>query len=410
MGGGRPLTVDSGAVIDWAAPVEPVLLTNVRPMGGPALDLLVSGGRIAEAGAGLRAPAGATVVDGRGQLALPGLVDAHAHLDKTLWGLPWRPHSAGDGLAALIENEHRGRAELAEAGVTVAERAGNLLGAYVAAGTSHIRSHVDVDTTAGLDSLHGVLEARAAFADRISVELVAFPQSGLLVRPGTAELLEAAVQDGADLVGGLDPAGFDQRPVEHLDTIFAIADRHGRGLDIHLHDGGELGAFTLDLVVERTRVLGLAGKVTVSHAFALAEVPPPRRERLIEDLADQRISLTTVAPGNRQPLPLASLRAAGVRVGLGSDGVRDLWSPWGDGDLLARAALLAWRAGARRDEDLATSLDLATFGGAAVLDLPGYGLDPGCTADLVLVPAATLGEAVVTHPHRTLVLKAGRVL
>jgi cytosine deaminase len=350
------------------------------------------------------------VVDGGGQLALPGLVDAHAHLDKTLWGLPWRPHTAGDGLAALIENEHRGRAELAEAGVTVAERAGNLLGAYVAAGTSHIRSHVDVDTAAGLDSLHAVMEARAAFAGRVSVELVAFPQSGLLVRPGTAELLEAAVQAGADLVGGLDPAGFDQRPVEHLDTIFAIADRHGRGLDIHLHDGGELGAFTLDLIIERARVLGLAGKVTVSHAFALAEVPPPRLERLVEGLAGQRISLTTVAPGNRPPLPLARLRAAGVAVGLGCDGIRDLWSPWGDGDLLARAALLAWRAGARRDQDLAAALELATSGGAEVLGLPAHGLTPGCTADLVLLPATTPGEAVVTHPPRTLVLKAGQIV
>jgi cytosine/creatinine deaminase len=397
-------------VIDWGARVERLLLTNLRPMAGPALDLLVDGGRIAEVGERLRAPAGATVVDGRGQLALPGLVDAHAHLDKTLWGLPWRPHTAGDGLAALIENEHRGRAELAEAGVTVAQRAASLLGAYVAAGTSHIRSHVDVDTAAGLDSLHGVMEARAAFADRITVELVAFPQSGLLVRPGTAELLEAAVQEGADLVGGLDPAGFDHRPTEHLATIFAIADRHGCGLDIHLHDGGELGAFTLDLVIERTRVLGLAGKVTVSHAFALAEVPGPRLERLIEGLAAQRISLTTVAPGNRPPLPLASLRAAGVAVGLGSDGIRDLWSPWGDGDVLARAALLAWRAGARRDEDLAAALEVATSGGAAVLGLPDYGLEPGCMADLVLVPATTLGEAVVTHPPRTLVLKAGRIL
>jgi cytosine deaminase len=349
------------------------------------------------------------VVDGGGQLALPGLVDAHAHLDKTLWGLPWRPHTAGDGLAALIENEHRGRAELIEAGVTVAQRAGNLLGAYAAAGATHIRSHVDVDTTAGLDSLHGVMEARAAFADRISVELVAFPQSGLLVRPGTAELLEAAAQEGADLIGGLDPAGFDHRPVEHLDTIFAIADRHGRGLDIHLHDGGELGAFTLDLVIERTRTLGLAGKVTISHAFALGEVARPRQERLIEDLSSAGVSLTTVAPGNRPPLPLASLRAAGVPVGLGSDGIRDLWSPWGDGDLLARAALLAWRAGARRDEDLAAALHLATFGGATVLGLPAYGLDPGCAADLVLVPATTLGEAVVTHPPRTLVLKSGRI-
>ena len=397
-------------MIDWGARVERLLLTNLRPMGGPALDLLVDGGRIAEVGERLRAPAGATVVDGRGQLALPGLVDAHAHLDKTLWGLPWRPHTAGDGLAALIENEHRGRAELAEAGVTVAQRAASLLGAYVAAGTSHIRSHVDVDTAAGLDSLHGVMEARAAFADRITVELVAFPQSGLLVRPGTAELLEAAVQEGADLVGGLDPAGFDHRPVEHLDTIFAIAGRHGCGLDIHLHDAGELGAFTLDLVIERTRALGLAGKVTVSHAFALAEVPGPRLERLIEGLAAQRISLTTVAPGNRPPLPLASLRAAGVAVGLGSDGIRDLWSPWGDGDVLARAALLAWRAGARRDEDLAATLEVATSGGAAVLGLPDYGLEPGCMADLVLVPATTLGEAVVTRPPRTLVLKAGRIL
>ena len=93
-----------------------LLVRDVRPLGGPARDLLVQGGRITEVAERLRAPEGATVVDGRGQLALPGLVDAHAHLDKTLWGLPWRPHTAGDGLAALIENEHRGRAELARSG------------------------------------------------------------------------------------------------------------------------------------------------------------------------------------------------------------------------------------------------------------------------------------------------------
>jgi len=388
----------------------PLLLTGVRPLGGPARDLLVAGGRIAQVGEGLAAPEGAAVVDGQGQLALPGLVDAHAHLDKTLWGLPWRPHTAGEGLAALIDNEHRGRAELRRRGVTVAQRAAGLLDTYVAAGTSHIRSHVDVDTVAGLDSLEGVMEARDAFADRVTIELVAFPQSGLLVRPGTAELLEAAVRAGADLVGGLDPAGFDHRPVEHLDTIFATAGRHGCGLDIHLHDGGELGAFTIDLILERTRALGLAGRVTISHAFALAEVPEPRRQRLVEGLADQRVSLATVAPGNRPPLPLASLHAAGVAVGLGCDGIRDLWSPWGDGDMLGRAALLAWRAGARRDQDLAGALELATAGGARVLGLDGHGLEPGCWADLTLVPAATVGEAVVAHPPRSLVLKRGRVV
>ncbi|HYJ72702.1 MAG TPA: cytosine deaminase, partial [Actinomycetota bacterium] len=78
-----------------------LLLTGVRPLGGPARDLLVVDGKITRVGERLEAPEGATVVDGRGQLAVPGLVDAHAHLDKTLWGLPWRPHTAGDGLAAL---------------------------------------------------------------------------------------------------------------------------------------------------------------------------------------------------------------------------------------------------------------------------------------------------------------------
>jgi cytosine/creatinine deaminase len=99
-----------------------------------------------------------------------------------------------------------------------------------------------------------------------------------------------------------------------------------------------------------------------------------------------------------------------VAVGLGCDGIRDLWSPWGGGDPLGRAALLAWRAGTRRDQDLAAALELATEGGAAVLGLDGYGLDPGCRADLTLVPAETVGEAVVAHPPRSLVLKAGRVV
>ena len=386
-----------------------LLLTNVRPLGEAACDILIQGGRIAEIGTGLR-PAGdhSQVVDGGGQLAIPGLVDVHAHLDKTLWGLPWRAHTAGPGLAGLIENEHRGRAELAERGISVAERAGNLLAAYVAAGTSHIRSHVDVDTIAGLTSLEGVMEAREAFAGQITIELVAFPQSGLLVRPGTVELLEAAARGGVELVGGLDPAGYDRRPAEHLDAIFAIADRHGCGLDIHLHDPGELGAFQVDLIIDRTRALGLAGKVTISHAFCLAQIAEARLGRLVEGLAEQDVSIATVAPGNAPLPPLDSLRAAGVEVALGSDGIRDLWSPWGNGDLLERASLLAYRSGFRRDEELAAALELATFAGARVLGLESYGLEPGCRADLTLVPAETIGEAVVAHPARSLVVKRGQ--
>ena len=383
-----------------------LLLRDVRPLGAAATDVLVGDGRITNIGPHLDAADGVPVVDGPGLLLLPGLVDAHSHLDKTLWGLPWRPHSGGPDLAGLIGNERTNRRALPP----VAERAGALLDTYVAAGVTHVRSHVDVDPEAGLASVEGVMAARESRRDSVTVELVAFPQSGMLVEPGTAELLDAAVGAGCEAVGGLDPAGFDADPARHLDTVFAIAERRSCKVDIHLHDRGELGAWQIEQIIERTRALGLAGKVTISHAFAVAMVDDARFTALADGLAEQSISLATVAPGRNEPLPLRRLRDAGVDVCLGQDGIRDLWSPYGNGDLLERAALLAWRAGFRRDDDIELCLDVATFGGARALGLDGYGLDVGCRADLVLVDAATLAEAVIAHPPRTVVVKAGRVV
>ena len=144
------------------------------------------------------------------------------------------------------------------------------------------------------------------------------------------------------------------------------------------------------MIVERTRALGLAGRVTISHAFCIAALAPPAFDVLARDLAEQRIALTTIAPGAREPLPLRRLRDVGVVVGLGQDGIRDLWSPYGSGDMLERSMLLAWRSGFRRDEDLGLALDAATGGGAHVLGLDHYGLDIGCQADLVLVRSQPL--------------------
>lgn len=377
-------------------------LRNVRVPGREAAtDVVVRAGRIDAIGV---VPAGwsGPEVDGRGRLVLPGLVDGHAHVDKTLWGLPWRPHSAGAGLASLIENERTARRGLPP----VAERAARLLEAYAANGTTLIRTHVDVDLDNGITAVEGVLEAAGRVADRLDVQVVAFPQSGLLVAPGTAALLEAAVAAGAGLVGGIDPAGFDGDAVAHLDTIFAIAERHGCGVDLHLHDRGTLGRWQLGLVVERTRALGLQGKVTVSHAFCLCD-GDPAVELLLERLAAERISLATVAPGNVEPLPLARIVELGIGLCLGQDGVRDLWSPWGDADMLARAAQLAWRAGFRRDEEIALCVEIASSRGAAALGVDDHVLAPGGRGDLVLVDAATPAEAAVVHPFRSLVVKRG---
>lgn len=383
-----------------------LLLRRVRPLGGPTTDVLIGGGRIAAIGPDTPAPLGVTVFEGADQLLLPGLVDAHAHLDKTLWGLPWRPHSGGPDLAGLIANERTQRRTLP----SVADRAGALLDAYIDAGVTTVRSHVDVDPEAGLASVEGVREAADARRRAITVELVAFPQSGMLVAPGTSELMEAAVAAGCEAVGGLDPAGFDGDPVEQLDVVFGIAGRHGCAVDIHLHDRGTLGAWQVEQIIARTAATGLAGRVTISHAFAVATLDAARFETIAAGLADQRISLATVAPGNVEPLPLRRLRDAGVNVCLGQDGIRDLWSPYGNGDLLERAALLAWRSGFRADDDIELALDAATTGGATALGLGGHDLSVGSIADLVVLPAATPAEAVITHPPRTAVIKAGRLV
>jgi cytosine/adenosine deaminase-related metal-dependent hydrolase len=164
------------------------------------------------------------------------------------------------------------------------------------------------------------------------------------------------------------------------------------------------------MIAERTRALGLAGKVAVSHAFCLGMVDESRLASLLDLLREQRIAIMTTAPGDRPTPPVRRLREAGVTVGAGSDGVRDTWTPFGNADMLERAMLVAYRNGYRADPLLHDTLDIATRANARVLGLESYGLEVGCRADLVVVPGETLGEIVAMRPPRTLVVSGGRVV
>ncbi|MFI9558643.1 amidohydrolase [Nonomuraea endophytica] len=381
------------------------LLRGGHPWGhGAPADILVGDGLIQRVGPALDAPA-AHVVDVTGQLVLPGLVESHCHLDKTLYGGPWVPHSADDTLAGRIGNDLARRAEL---GVPSVERIERLLRQMSACGTTHARTHTDIDPEVGLRGVEAVREAAGRVP--VTVQQVAFPQHGVLTNPGTAELLEAALKSGVEAVGGLDPAGIDRDPVRHLDLIFALAERYGAHLDIHLHDGGTLGAWELELITERTKALGLGGRVTVSHAYALGQIDEAHQGRLAEGFADAGVALATGAVYSFPVPPVKKMRAAGVVIACGHDGIRDLWGPYGSGDMLERAMHLAYRSTFRSDPDIELALEAATYGGARALGLTGYGLSAGDRADLVVVPAGGAAEAVVTHPSRSLVMKDGAVL
>ena len=384
-----------------------ILLRNLRPFGADATDMLIRDGRIARIAPGLPAEDGLPEEDCGGAILLPGLVEAHTHLDKTLWGMGWREHQAGPALRDKIDTERWLRREWDIEPHRQSMRQALL---SLGHGSTAIRSHVDVDTEVGLAGIEGVAATRAALADQVDIEIVAFPQSGLMSRPGTLELLDEALRGPADVVGGLDPCGIDADPKGQLDAVFALAEKHGKPIDIHLHEPGELGAFSMEMIIERTRAHAMQGKVTISHAFCLGMPDRDRARALVGELADAQIHVATVATPSR-PVPLAEdLRAAGVVLCAGSDGIRDTWGPYGNGDMLERAMLLGLRNNLRADRDVEHALWCCSWGGARVMELDGYGIEEGCRADLVLVEAESVTHAVAARPARKLVLKAGRVV
>jgi cytosine deaminase len=383
-----------------------LLLRNVRPLGGAAVDVLVRDGRIAQMGPELVAPRHAQV-EGSGGLLLPGLVESHAHLDKTLWGLPWYRNEVGTRLVDRIDNERRFRAT---SGHDAGRQSMALALAYLANGTTRIRTHVDIDTDAGLRHLEGVLATRERLRHVLEIQVVAFPQSGLLGRPGTETLLRDALAMGADVLGGLDPQAIDGDANASLDLSFDIALRRGAPLDIHLHEPGEQGASTLAAVLDRTEAHGWQGRVVISHAFCLGDVGEARLGPLLERMAQLRVAVVTTGSASRAVPSLLACRAAGVRVAGGNDGIRDTWTPYGKPDMLERAMLIGLRNNLRRDDEIELALDSVTAVGASTCGFDGHGLSEGCRADLVVVQAQTVAEAVVDRPVRELVVSRGEVV
>lgn len=388
---------------------DSLLLTGARLAGGERADVLLRAGLIHRvAAAGAIDAADARREDLAGLLLLPSLVEGHVHLDKTLLGFGWAPHRAGGSVLERIEAEKALRRELQ---LPAAERGRQLAERVVALGTGRMRSHVDVDTEVGLSGVESLLELRESLRGLLDIQLVAFPQSGILRDPGTAELLDAALQLGVDAVGGLDPAGIDGDVAAHLDVVFGLAARHGCPIDLHLHDPGELGAFELREIARRSDEHGLHGRVVVSHAYALGEVDPTTFASTAAALAQGGVAIMTTAPGSSAVPPVKRLIAEGVEVFAGNDNIRDAWSPLGSGDALERAGIVAYRQALATDDDLELAFSLVSERAARATGLDaGYGVREGAAADLVAVAAGSVAEAVAARPPRSIVVKGGQIV
>ena len=249
---------------------------------------------------------------------------------------------------------------------------------------------------------------REALRDWIDIQIVAFPQSGVMTEAGAPDLMAAAIMAGADLVGGLDPAGFDGDVKGQLDIVFGLAEAFGKGIDIHLHDFGETGAAELRDIAERTIAAGLKGGRRQPRLRArdgrAASVRGDRRCARARRSRDHDL-MSAVRAGAAGE----ALRARGVTVFAGSDNIRDCWSPYGNGDMLDRAAIIAQRHEMYTNRELADAFALATSEADKALGDPQRGLRVGAVADLVAMEASSVADAVVNRPPRSMVLRAGRI-
>ncbi|MGN6311636.1 MAG: amidohydrolase family protein [Xanthobacteraceae bacterium] len=384
------------------------LFRNARLAGGTLAAIAVTDGKIAaiEPESSAHGMSAGSDVDLAGRLVVPGFVEGHVHLDTSFYGDTWRPYvpyTAGFNVRERVDVQHRNMA----AAAPMAERARNQLELCIANGSTQMRSHVMVDGSVGLKSLQTIAAVREQYRHLIDIQLVAFPQSGLLTCPGTAELLDAAFDHGADLIGGLDPAAVDRDVNGHLDIIFGIAEKRGVGIDIHLHEANTMGLFSIEEIATRTQAHGMQGKVTISHAYALSDIPADAVRRVADTLAVSGVAIMTTAPGARAFPPVLALRNAGVTVFGGNDNIRDSWSPYGDGDMLRRAMMIGHRSDFRTDDELRIAFDAVTAAGAKALGIANYGLHVGARADFVTLRAAHVPEAVVAVPKGRSVYRAG---
>ena len=382
------------------------------------LDILIGeDGRIERLGAAIEAGPALRAIDLAGRLVVPGLIDAHQHLDKTR--LRKLPNPQGT-LYGAIDAFRR-----YAAGMTpedVAARAERTMQACLARGTVAIRSHANVDPEARCRGVEALVALRERWRERLRLQVVAFVTAGATKAGVPArEWLEEALALGADVVGGT-PAYADE-PMAFLDMLFAAAERHGKPLDLHLDEHLDPTRTQFHAVIERTRAHGMAGKVVASHCSALSALEPAAAARVIDGFAAAGIGVVTLPAANlflqgreatrlapRGLTRIAALQQAGVPVASASDNIQDPFVPSGSGDLLeiARWALLAGHLGAN---DLGTAFEMITSAPARLLGLEeNYGIRVGARADLLLTDADDPADLVAGGSLSRTVLVAGRVV
>ena len=384
------------------------------------VEIGIAEGRIKRISARIRDDA-REELDAEGRLVSSAFVEPHIHLDKV--GVrPLLPPNESGTLAEAIELLHRTkRAATVE---SVAERAGRVIREAVLAGTTVLRSHVDVDTIGGLTPLEGVLRAREEHADLCDIQIVAFPQEGIERDPGAAEAMQAAMAAGADVVGGMPHWERDRGAARrHVDFCLNLAVKHDADVDMHIDESDDPDSRTLELLIDATEARGWGGRVSAGHCCAMAAWDDSYAARVISRAAEVKVNVITNPCTNlllqgredeeprRRGIPrVKELLAAGVRMGCGQDCVNDAFYPFGVPDQLQVALILVHAAQLSLPEEIVAALRMVRSDAARILRIPDYGLREGARANLMILDAERMEDALRLQARRRWVLHDGKVV
>src|SRR6266511_2922343 len=392
-----------------------LLLQGCRLSDGRLVDLGTLDGKIAEIGSLTGRPSH-RAVDCGGLVLTPGLVDAHIHLDKALLSerAPSVDGTVAEALRVTAETKRRFTVE------DIRARARRVLDQAARAGTTAMRSHVEIDPIVGLKGLEALAEVKREYARAIDLQLCAFAQEGILRSPGTEALLEQALANGADLIGGCPYNDTDAQA--QIDIVFRLAREFDVDVDFHIDFFDEPEHMDFLYVAEQTVRFGLQGRVAAGHVSELAALEPERLDRVAAVLKDAGIGVIILpatdlylmgrkdARNPRRGLaPAKRLLAAGVTVAAATNNVLNAFTPMGTGDLALMGYLVTAAAHMGTERDVADVLAMLTEHPARILRLPDYGLYVGARADLVLWETERAAEVVTTMAPRRLVVKAGRL-
>ena len=390
------------------------------PDGRSGIDLLVQAGRIAAVGPALAAPEGVPQLDAQGFLLSPPFVDAHFHMDATLsYGLP-RVNESGtllEGIALWGELKPHLTQE------AVVERALAYCDWAVARGLLAIRSHVDV-CDARLLAVEALLYVKERVRPYLDLQLVAFPQDGVLRSPGALANLERALDRGVDVVGGI--PHFERTMADGAESVrllCEIAAARGLRVDMHCDETDDPMSRHVETLALHAQRLGLQGRVNGSHLtsmhsmdnYYVSKLIPLMAEAGLSAVANPLINITIQGrhdtyPRRRGMTRVPELMAAGLTVAFGHDCVMDPWYSLGSGDMLEVAQMGLHVAQMTSQAGMRACFDAVTVNPARILGLEGYGLAPGCRADFVLLQARSPAEAIRLRAARLAVVRGGRIV